>query len=162
MQNCWIRSQHNKSTQAEKNQRYFKNPTRFSNIFTSMEGQCFLVTCNCIFCFVKYCEGVNHLQTGSLSSDTRQDKKTHTLVLYTSLHLQHFCYFYFKSLIFCSIRFSFEIQSAHCWSSSLVFATSMVNTLVISKTVQCTIHLVTNVAHRCLSWMGMNILNVAT
>jgi len=77
-------------------------------------------------------------------------------------HLQYFCYFYFKSLMYFSMGFSFKIQSAHCCSSSLIFATSVVNTLVISKTVQCTIHLVTNVAYRCLSRMGMNILNVAT
>jgi len=77
-------------------------------------------------------------------------------------HLQHFCYFCFKALMFCSMGFSFKIQIAHCCSSSLIFATSVVNALVISKTVQCTVHLVTNVAYRCLSWMGMNILNVAS
>jgi len=94
----------------------------------------------------------------------------HKLVLYPVTldetgkltHLQHFCYFYFQSLMFCSMGFSLKIQSAHCCSSSLIFATSVVNTLVISKTVQCAIHLVTNVAYRCLSWMGMNILNVAS
>jgi len=63
----------------KKNQSYFKNFIRFSNVFTSTKSQCFLITCNYIFCSVKYYDGINHPQTGSLSSDTRRNRKTHTL-----------------------------------------------------------------------------------
>lgn len=119
-----------------------------------LKSQYFLITCNYIFCSVKYYDGVNHLPTGSLPSDTRRNRRTHT---FTALLI-----FVLQIPYVCSMGFSFKIQSAHCCSSSLIFATSVVNTLVISKTVQCTIHLVTNVAYRCLSWMGMNILNVAS
>jgi len=144
----WITALKKKPIQVcKKPPRYFQNFTRFSNVFTSIKSQCFLITRNYIFCSMMASTilyPVTPDETGKLT------------------HLQHFCNFYFKSLMVCSMGFSFKIQSAHCCSSSLIFATSVVNTLVISKAVQCTVHLVTNVAHGCLSRMGMNILNVAS
>jgi len=103
----------------------------------------------------------HHLRSGCLSSDTIWNKETHILVLPILSCLQHFCYFCLKSLTFCLWGSPFKIQCAYCSISSLIFASSVVNTLVIAKTIQRAIHLVTNVAHRCLWWMGMNILNVA-
>jgi hypothetical protein len=86
---------------------------------------------------------------------------------------------YFGTSNFVMIRmfFAISIQNFTCldhWiflsqsnelrvvSASLIFGSSVVNALVIAKTVQSAIHPVTNVAHGFLSWMGMNILNVAT